>query len=406
MSASDNMIPAPAVRSKPLIIRHLPYFLGAAALVALAASMQFDGYVLNILLQATTFSIAVFGLSVVLGLCGQINLAQAAFFGFGAYVVGLGTADLHLNFWLCLVGGCAISLVAGAFLGMSTLRLGGHYLAMVTISFQQIVTLVMINAIGVTHGPDGVANIRRPELFQSSQSYLAFCVAMLAIVGYLVWHLPDTKLGRAMRAVRDNELAAGVNGIDVFRTKVSAFAVCAVLGGLAGGLFAGGFAYVSPDQFSFAESIQFLTMSLLGGVASPIGSVIGTGLLILIPEWLRFLKSVPGLYLAIYGLSVILIIRFMPDGIWGFVSDAFTRMRAHSKAPPVAGALQLKPATTGGDIVLEVSGLSKHFGGLKAVDGVDIAVKRGSVHALIGPNGSGKTTTLNVLSGLDRKSVV
>ncbi|MGY2844736.1 ABC-type branched-subunit amino acid transport system ATPase component/ABC-type branched-subunit amino acid transport system permease subunit [Bradyrhizobium sp. USDA 4510] len=400
MSATDNMIPAPAVRSKPLIIRHLPYFIGAAVLVALAAGMRFDGYILNILLQATTFSIAVFGLSVVLGLCGQINLAQAAFFGFGAYVVGLGTADLHLNFWLCLVGACAITLIAGAFLGMSTLRLGGHYLAMVTISFQQIVTLVMINAIGVTHGPDGVANIRRPELFQSSQSYLAFCVAMLAIVGYLVWHLPDTKLGRAMRAVRDNELAAGVNGIDVFRTKIYAFGLCALLGGLAGGLFAGGFAYVSPDQFSFAESIVFLTMSLLGGVASPIGSVIGTGLLILIPEWLRFLKSVPGLYLAIYGLFVILIIRFMPDGIWGFVSDAFTRWRAHTKAPPAAAALQLKPATSGGDIVLEVTGLSKHFGGLKAVDGVDIAVKRGSVHALIGPNGSGKTTTLNVLSGL------
>ncbi|QIG98620.1 ABC transporter permease subunit [Bradyrhizobium sp. 6(2017)] len=400
MSASDNMIPAPAVRSKPLIVRHLPYFIGAAVLVALAASMRFDGYILNILLQATTFSIAVFGLSVVLGLCGQINLAQAAFFGFGAYAVGLGTADLHLNFWLCLVAACIITPVAGAFLGMSTLRLGGHYLAMVTISFQQIVTLVMINAIGLTHGPDGVANIRRPELFQSSQSYLAFCVAMLAIVGYLVWHLPDTKLGRAMRAVRDNELAAGVNGIDVFRTKIYAFGLCALLGGLAGGLFAGGFAYVSPDQFSFAESIVFLTMSLLGGVASPIGSVIGTGLLILIPEWLRFLKSVPGLYLAIYGLSVILIIRFMPDGIWGFVSDAFTRLRAHAKAPPAAAALQLRPATTGGDIVLEVTGLSKHFGGLKAVDGVDIAVKRGGVHALIGPNGSGKTTTLNVLSGL------
>ena len=171
-------------------------------------------------MQATTFSIAVFGLSVVLGLCGQINLAQAAFFGLGAYAVGIGTADLQLSFWLCLVGGCVISLLAGAFLGMSTLRLGGHYLAMVTISFQQIVTLVMINAIWLTHGPDGVPNIKRPDLFQSSQSYLAFCVAMLAIVGYLVWHLSDTKLGRAMRAVRDNELAAGVNGIDVFRTKV------------------------------------------------------------------------------------------------------------------------------------------------------------------------------------------
>jgi branched-chain amino acid transport system permease protein len=364
--------------------------------------MNFDGYILNILLQATTFSIAVFGLSVVLGLCGQINLAQAAFFGFGAYAVGIGTTDWQMSYWLCLILGCGLAVVAGAFLGISTLRLGGHYLAMVTISFQQIVTLVMINAIWLTHGPDGVSRIGRPSLFATSQGYLAFCVAMLAIVGYLVWHLPDTRLGRAMRAVRDNELAAGVNGVDVFRTKVYAFAICAGLGGLAGGLFAGGFAYVSPDQFSFAESIVFLTMSLLGGVASPIGSAIGTGLLILIPEWLRFLKSVPGLYLAIYGLFVILIIRFMPDGIWGFVSAGFERWRAKIKSPPATKLLQLKPATVGGDIVLEVKGLSKHFGGLKAVDNVDIAVKRGGVHALIGPNGSGKTTTLNVLSGLYR----
>ena len=397
----ENMAVATAIgRPKPLLLRHLPYFIAAAILVALAASMQFDGYILNILMQATTFAIAVFGLSVVLGLCGQINLAQAAFFGFGAYAVGIGTTDLHLSYWICLPAGCLVALVAGAFLGASTLRLGGHYLAMVTISFQQIVTLVMINDIALTHGPDGVSNIGRPALFATSQGYLAFCVAMLAIVGYFVWHLPDTRLGRAMRAVRDNELAAGVSGIDIFRTKVYAFALCAALGGLAGGLFAGGFAYVSPDQFSFAESIVFLTMSLLGGVASPIGSAIGTGLLILIPEWLRFLKSIPGLYLAIYGLFVILIIRFMPDGIWGFVSSGLTRLRAKVKTPPATALLQLKPATVGGDIVLEVTGLAKYFGGLKAVDGVDIQVRRGGVHALIGPNGSGKTTTLNVLSGL------
>ena len=401
MSASENMTAvAPATRSTPLLLRHLPYFIGAVVVVALAATMGFDGYILNILMQATTFAIAVFGLSVVLGLCGQINLAQAAFFGFGAYAVGIGTTDYHLSYWLCLAGGCAMALAAGAALGMSTLRLGGHYLAMVTISFQQIVTLIMINAIWLTHGPDGVSNIGRPGLFQSSQSYLAFCVGMLALVGYFVWHLPDTRLGRAMRAVRDNELAAGVAGIDVFRTKIYAFAISAVLGGLAGGLFAGGFAYVSPDQFSFAESVQFLTMSLLGGVASPIGSAIGTGLLILIPEWLRFLKAVPGLYLAIYGLSVILIIRYMPDGIWGFFNAATARWRAKAKVHGAGPALQLEPATVGGDMVLEVTGLSKYFGGLKAVDGVDIQVRRGGVHALIGPNGSGKTTTLNVLSGL------
>ena len=402
MSApSDNMpVTAARTRAMPLLVRHLPYFIAAAILVAAAAMMNFDGYILNILLQATTFSIAVFGLSVVLGLCGQINLAQAAFFGFGAYVVGIGTADYQANFWLCLVGGAMLALAFGAFLGMTTLKLGGHYLAMVTISFQQIVTLVMINAIGLTHGPDGVSKILRPGLFQTQQSYLAFCVAAMALVGYVVWHLPDTRLGRAMRAVRDNELAASVTGVDVFRTKVSAFAISALLGGIGGGLFAGGFSYVSPDQFSFAESIVFLTMSLLGGVASPIGAVIGTGLLILIPEWLRFLKSIPGLYLAIYGLSVILIVRFMPDGIWGFVQESLNRWRSKVALPPAGPPLRLAPAKVSGEMVLEVTGLSKYFGGLKAVDNVDLAVRRGGVHALIGPNGSGKTTTLNMLSGL------
>src|SRR5436305_5871541 len=123
---------------------------------------------------------------------------------------------------------------------------------------------------------------------------------------------------------------------------------------------------------SGSESVVFLTMSLLGGVASPIGSAIGTGLLILIPEWLRFLKSVPGLYLAIYGLSVILIIRYMPDGIWGFANIITKRWHAKEKLPAVRSTLKLAPATIGGDTVLEVKGLAKYFGGLKAVDDVEI----------------------------------
>src|SRR5260370_22052427 len=171
-----------APRTTPPLLPLLTYFIGAAILVTLAGTMQFDGYIHNILMQATTFAIAVFGLSVVLGLCGQINLAQAAFFGFGAYAVGIGTTDFHTSYWLCLLAGCLISLLAGAVLGMSTLRLGGHYLAMVTISFQQIVTLIMINAILLPHRPDGVSRILPPALFQSSQAYLPFCVAMLALV--------------------------------------------------------------------------------------------------------------------------------------------------------------------------------------------------------------------------------
>jgi branched-chain amino acid transport system permease protein len=381
-------------------IGQLVYALAAATLVALAATVETNGYVANIFMQAGTYAIAVFGLSIVLGLCGQINLAQAAFFALGAYTVALGTVDYYMPFWLCLVGGMVIALAAGAALGASTLRLGGHYLAMVTISFQQILTVVLLNAIGFTHGPDGVSSIPRPAGFTSGQAFLALVVAILAISGYLVWRLADTRFGRAMRAVRDNELAASASGIDIFRTKLIAFALAALLGGLGGGLFAGGFSYISPDQFAFADSIVLLTMALLGGVASPIGSAIGTGLLILIPEWLRFLKSVPGLYLAVYGLAVILIVIFMPDGIWGYVSKLFgARKGGPVRAPE---PLTLRPADSGAPVALEVKGLCKNFGGLKAVDEVDVQVRRGGVHALIGPNGSGKTTTLNVVTGLYR----
>jgi branched-chain amino acid transport system permease protein len=392
-------VPASAPNARR-VVGTFAYAAFAAVAAAAVGLVPMQDYTIHILVQTACYAIAVFGLTVVLGLCGQINLAQAAFFGFGAYAVGLGTTDLHLNFWIALSIGLAIALVMGAFLGMTTLRLGGHYLAMVTISFQQIVTLIMVNWIPVTHGPDGVGKIQRPPLFESAHAFLALCVFTMALVGYLVWRLPQTPLGRSMRAVRDNELAAGVAGINVYRTKVAAFALSAVLGGIGGGLFAGGFAYVSPDQFSFAESIVFITMTLLGGVASPVGALIGTALLIVLPESLRFLKSVPGLYLAIYGLSIILIIRYMPDGIWGFWQQ---RVRRWFVPPPFVGAskdLTLAPAATEGPMALEVQLLSKHFGGLKAVDEVSFGVKRGQVHALIGPNGSGKTTTLNVLSGL------
>jgi branched-chain amino acid transport system permease protein len=390
-------IPAPTPRRLKGTIAYIALTALAVAAVSL---VPLTDYTMHILVQTASFSIAVFGLTVVLGLCGQINLAQAAFFGFGAYAVGLGTADLHLNFWVALLMGAGVALAMGALLGMTTLRLGGHYLAMVTISFQQIVTLVMVNWIPVTHGPDGIGNIKRPPLFESPHAFLGLCVLAMAIVGYVVWRLPQTPLGRSMRAVRDNELAAGVAGVNVYRVKVAAFALSAVLGGIGGSFFAGGFAYVSPDQFSFAESIVFITMTLLGGVASPVGALIGTLLLIVLPESLRFLKSVPGLYLAIYGLSIILIIRYMPDGIWGFFQDRVRRWFVPVPFPDAPIELALTPAKTDAPMALEVQHLSKHFGGLKAVDDVSFSVRRGSVHALIGPNGSGKTTTLNVLSGI------
>jgi branched-chain amino acid transport system permease protein len=389
--------------------RALGLYVGfGLAAVAAAALIPTSAYATNVLMQASTYALAVLGLVVVLGYTGQLSLAQAAFFGLGAYGVALGTTSFALPFWAALVVGVGIAGVAGAALGLTTLRLGGHYLAMVTISFQTMVTLLLTNWIGLTRGPDGVTGIGRPDLLKEGPLYLSACVAILFVVAFLVWHLKSTRLGRAMQAVRDNELAASVAGVNTYRTKVAAFTLSALLGSFGGALFAGGFSYVSPDQFSFSESVVFLTMALLGGAASSAGAVLGTALLTELPEWLRFLKAI---YLAVYGGAVILIMIFMPDGIFGTAAAWWRKMW-----PPTIPSLDTdKPAdaaarwvdegaTPNEPLILVVKQLSKHFGGLKAVDLVDLAVRRNTVHALIGPNGSGKTTLLNVLSGVLRPS--
>ncbi|HZP92195.1 MAG TPA: branched-chain amino acid ABC transporter ATP-binding protein/permease [Burkholderiales bacterium] len=367
-------------------------------------------FVLSIFMQATTYAIAVLGMVVVLGYTGQINLAQAAFFGFGAYGLALGTAAYGLPFWISLAIGVGTAAVAGGILGLTTIRLGGHYLAMITISFQQIFDLVAVNWIEVTHGPDGIPGIPRPSVFgyalTDDRAYLLLCTLVMYLLIAAVWWLPHTRLGRAMRGVRENELAAEVVGVHTLRVKVTAFVLSAALGGIGGALYAGGFAYISPDNFNFNRAIEFLSMALLGGAQSPFGGALGTTLLILLPEWLkempRALQFIKDVYLAIYGLAVILIMVFMPEGIWGLLKNAWARAR---KAPPAPQVLRVKPLDldiriTESTPMLRLEGLQKHFGGLRAVDGVDIEVRRGTVHALIGPNGSGKTTTLNVVNGI------
>lgn len=392
-----------SVRSAPRLSAGLiALLILAVVLPAIPFFFTVNSYVLNIFMQAVTYGIAVLGMTIVLGYTGQINLAQAAFFGLGAYAVALGTVVLGLNFWVSMLLGIAVAATAGLVLGLTTLRLGGHYLAMITISFQQIFDLVMVNWTAVTRGPDGVAGIARPSLFgyqlTDDKAYLVLCVAVLYAAILLVWYLPNTRLGRAMRAIRENELAAEVTGVKTLAVKVIAFVLCAGLAGIGGALYAAGFAYVSPDNFNFKISIEFLTMALLGGAQSPFGSAIGTVLLILLPEWLRFLKEI---YMAAYGVAVILIMVFMPEGIWGLAKAGWQRIKKPATAPPAAvKPLKFDIVTTDTAPILKLENLQKHFGGVKAVDGITIEVARGTVHALIGPNGSGKTTTLNVLNGI------
>jgi branched-chain amino acid transport system permease protein len=410
MSGAASPIAAAARAARPLPWIALVLVL-AIALPLIPFYFKVSDYVLNIFMNSVTYAMAVLGMVVVLGYTGQINLAQAAFFGFGAYAVALGTVTYGLPFWVSFAIGMLLAGAAGLILGLTTLRLGGHYLAMITISFQMIFDLVAVNWIDMTRGPDGIPGVPRPSFFghalDDQRSFLLFATLVLYFLIWFVWWLPGTRLGRAMRAVRDNELAAETIGVHTLRTKVIAFTMSAVLGGIGGGLYAAGFSYISPDNFNFARSIEFLTAALLGGAQSAFGGTLGTVLIVLLPEWfkglpegLRFLTKV---YLAIYGLAVILIMVFMPEGIWGLVKNVWGRLRR--AAAPLAGAvaaLNLDIKVEHATAVLRLSSLQKHFGGLKAVDGVDLEVAPGTVHALIGPNGSGKTTILNVVSGIYR----
>jgi len=377
--------------------------LGLPLVIALPLAVT-TRYGTNLLILAAALSISTLGLTVLLGYAGQISLAQATFFGIGAYAVALGTSRWGMDWWLTLPLGLGAATAAGVVLGMTTLKLGGHYLAMVTICFQIIFSQIATNWVAVTGGPDGISGVRRPRFFtplDTAQQYAWFALGALFLVGVGVWFLRDSALGRSMRAVRENELAAEALGVDSLRVKVTAFALSAAIAALGGALYASGFRYISPDTFSLDQSIEVLAMALAGGAQAVPGSIIGGFLLTFLPEWLRDLKRI---YLVVYGAVIILVILFMPEGLWGWARLAGRRLARPRPLRPARRPLPVGGRGEAGETILALENLGKHFGGLKAVDGVDFAVRRGEVHALIGPNGSGKTTCINLISGLYRPS--
>ena len=250
---------------------------------------------------------ALLALSIYLTLsCGMLVIANAAFMGIGAYTSAVLTMTYGLPFPLALLAGMAAPALMAFVIGKPTLRLSGVYLAMATLAFGEVVRIVLLNAESLTGGALGLNGI--PQLTQWWHVALALTVTLV-----LLWRLRRSKVGRAFESIKEDETAAGLMGIDVGAHKMFAFVLGGAIAGLAGGLNAHLTFFIGPNEFGFDRAVDILTMTILGGINSLTGPVIGAVILTLLPEVLRSFKD---FRLVVNGFILVLIVLFLPKGIW------------------------------------------------------------------------------------------
>lgn len=317
---------------RPRIRRDRPWSL--VLLLALMAALPFlvNAFYLGVVVLGAIYAVSVLGLYFIMGLTGQLSLAQGAFFGLGAYAAAITSTRLHWGFWASIGAAILAGLVIGVVLGYAVLRLTGHYLALATIGLAIIAVIVFQQWTEVTGGPNGIAGIQPPTIgnIVLSQNFYYFYmvwlfVVVLAAVG---WIVKRSRVGRAFLAIREDQMAAAATGINVLNFKVLAFTLSTVYGAIGGALYAHGLThYISPDVFVFDLSVTMLVMLLLGGQATVPGSILGAMVVTALPEGLRFLDRY---YLVVYGVAVVLLVIFLPEGIWGWGESMLARRRARA----------------------------------------------------------------------------
>ena len=283
-------------------------------------SLFLADYRLRLLNVSVISAIAVIGFNFAFGLAGLISLGHAAFVGLGAYTLAVLTTAHGWSPWLSIPVAIVVTTLFAGLIGYPMLRLRGHYLALATLGLNVSFTIVVTNWIALTGGTNGISGI--PELslggfaFNDERRFLWLGLVALAFCAALAIALQHSRHGRAMMAVRDDEIAARMTGIDVTRVKITALCLSAAFAALSGTLFATHVRFVAPEDFNYAHSILYLAMLIVGGEGAVAGAVIGATLLTFLPEWLRFLGDA---YLAFFGLMLLAILIFLPTGLVGLV---------------------------------------------------------------------------------------
>ena len=410
----------------PLLKRQLPFialFVGLLLFGAAAPQQMVD-----VGIWALIYGFAAIGLSLLMGLAGQVSLGHAAFIAVGAYTQALLVAKANLNPLLAAPISVLASMLVALLVGLPLLRLRGHFLALATLGLGIIVGVFVTEQdfTGGTSGIFGLPNISfGGRTYDTSQEYFLLLTPIVVIGLWLASNLVHSRTGRALSAVNDSEVAAECLGVDTFALRLRVFVLSAAYAGLAGVFYTHWLTIVNPSVSHFELSVKILLMVVLGGLGTVWGALIGAVAVQLLDDGLRGLIPIliPGakgeIQLIGFGVVLVLVIILMPGGLaqlWARFMGA-VRQRKHpivrgEHEHPVSQEEQRElleeslkllaraehmPA---GQTILAICGLTKRYGGVTALDNLDLDVKAGEIMALIGPNGAGKTTAFNMITGV------
>ena len=405
-------------------LMRIPFWARVIMILVLAGASVYyygDPYITAVAVTVATYAMLGLGLNIVVGYAGLLDLGYAAFFAIGAYTSALLMTQAHWNFFATLPLAVVLTGTAGAILGYPTLRLRSDYLAIVTLGFGEM-TRITFNNWDYAGGPNGILNIPWPSIFgfqlDTQEGFFAVGLFLLGIAMIFAQHLDHSRLGRGWVAIREDEFAAESVGVPSLRLKLFAYVMGGMWGGLAGAFFATRIGAIDPTSFTFQLSVLVLILIVLGGTGSLPGVLLGAVVVVAFPEALRQFSNQRYLIFAVLLVGMMLL---RPQGLWprvrrkpkpfygleaaeaGDVSIEILRehqLQTEERDRRHAAAGHQVAAE--GEVLLEVRGLVQQFGGLRAVDDVSFEVRRGEIFSIIGPNGGGKTTLFNCITGVQK----
>jgi ABC-type branched-subunit amino acid transport system ATPase component/ABC-type branched-subunit amino acid transport system permease subunit len=343
--------------------------------------------------------VLVAGLNLVVGFAGQLAIGWVSLLTIGAYTasaLALGRVTPEIPTFLALAAAGILGAVFGLIAGLPALRLRTFYFAMTTLGLSTIVTQIALAWKTVTGGGVGIPGPVMPVPFDSSWGFYFFCLGLALFATWMTCNISASRYGRSLVAIRDAEVAAESVGIYKPKLLIAVFLFSGALAGIAGGLFASLQSYITPDAFTFDLSVLFFIAILIGGRGSILGPMIGTAILTILPDFAAPLVQWSTFLYAVLLLAIVLLV---PGGIADLLDFKNRRPldqhREIRPRPELLAQVLNEPRKS----ELRLKNIVLSFGGVRAVDGVDLDIHTGEVHGLIGPNGSGKTTTLNVISG-------